>query len=174
MPHTGPDHRFPRHDHLLLAYPQITPERPTRDPHRAVQSGWLGSAESLALSEILDVVDLAATQVDAAGMNLPHPRRHRRRHHRRLPHRPHRNRPVNESDTTDRGQRDGGWDIRVVFVERKSRWWWNAWRAATSTELYGFADSRSDAWTAMNAAINARAQPDQLRERRDRPIGGAA
>lgn len=44
---------------------------PPRDLHIAVQSGWLGNAESLALSEILDVLDLAATQVDAAGMNLP-------------------------------------------------------------------------------------------------------
>lgn len=44
---------------------------PPRDLHIAVQSGWLGKAESLALSEILDVLDLAATQADAAGMSLP-------------------------------------------------------------------------------------------------------
>ena len=42
-----------------------------RDLHLAVQSGWLGKAESVALSEILDVLDLAAAQADAAGMNLP-------------------------------------------------------------------------------------------------------
>lgn len=81
---------------------------------------------------------------------------------------------MNENDATARRQRGSGWDIRVVYVERKGRWWWNAWRAATSTELYGFADSQPDAWAAMNAAINAHAQPDQLRERRNPPVGGAA
>ena len=81
---------------------------------------------------------------------------------------------MNDNDTTARGQRGSGWDIRVVYVERKGRWWWNAWRAATSTELYGVTDSRSDAWAAMNAAIHAHSQADQLLERRNRPVGGVA
>jgi hypothetical protein len=72
------------------------------------------------------------------------------------------------------GRREGGWDMRVVFVERRQRWWWNAWRATTSTELYGFADSRADAWSAMNEAISAAQVPAQLRERRARPGSGAA
>jgi hypothetical protein len=57
--------------------------------------------------------------------------------------------------------------MRVVLVERRQRWWWNAWRAATSTELCGFADSRADAWAAMNVAINAASVPDQLAQRRN-------
>jgi hypothetical protein len=72
------------------------------------------------------------------------------------------------------GRREDGWDVRVVFVERRQRWWWNAWRPTTSTELYGFAESRSDAWSAMNQAISAAKVPDQLRERRPRPGSGAA
>jgi hypothetical protein len=62
----------------------------------------------------------------------------------------------------------------VAYVERRQRWWWNAWRAATSTELYGFADTRDDAWSAMNQAISAAQVPDQLSERRPRPDNGAA
>ena len=69
---------------------------------------------------------------------------------------------------------DGGWDMRVVFIERRRRWWWSAWQATTSTELYGFADSRAEAWSAMNEAINAAHVPDQLRDRRSRPYSGAA
>ena len=45
------------------------------------------------------------------------------------------------------------WDTRIVYVERRKRWWWNAWRASTSTELYGFADSREEAAEAMYRAI---------------------
>lgn len=62
-----------------------------------------------------------------------------------------------------------GWDLRVVFVERRRRWWWNAWRAATSTELYGFADSRADAWAAMNDAISRDGVPISIAEWRDWP-----
>ncbi len=52
---------------------------------------------------------------------------------------------------------DQSWDTRVVFIERHQRWWWNAWLAATETELYGFADSREEATRAMYQAIeNAR------------------
>jgi hypothetical protein len=72
------------------------------------------------------------------------------------------------------GRREGGWDVRVVFVERRERWWWNAWRAATSTELYGFADTQADAWSAMNQAISAAQVADELGERRSRPGSGAA
>jgi hypothetical protein len=38
-----------------------------------------------------------------------------------------------------------GWDVRVVWNERRQQWWWNAWRELTSTELSGFADSREAA-----------------------------
>ena len=72
------------------------------------------------------------------------------------------------------GRCEGGWDMRVVFVERRQSWWWNAWRATTSTELYGFADSRADAWSAMHEAINTAPVPDQLGERRAWPCSGAA
>jgi hypothetical protein len=72
------------------------------------------------------------------------------------------------------GRREDGWDIRVAFVERRQCWWWNAWRAATSTELYGFADTRAEAWSAMNQAISAAQVSDELRERRRRPDSGAA
>lgn len=73
------------------------------------------------------------------------------------------------------GRWDGGWDLRVVFIERRGRWWWNAWRAATFTELYGFADTRIDAWSAMHDAMSAAPVPDQLRQRRaHRDSHGAA
>ena len=45
------------------------------------------------------------------------------------------------------------WDLRVVWNVRHERWWWNAWRESTSTELYGFADSQEDAYREMLAAI---------------------
>jgi hypothetical protein len=45
------------------------------------------------------------------------------------------------------------WDTRVVYIERKQRWWWNAWLASTATELYGFADSEEEASRAMYRAI---------------------
>jgi hypothetical protein len=45
------------------------------------------------------------------------------------------------------------WDTRVVFIERQGRWWWNAWRERTATELYGFADSPQAAREAMYRAI---------------------
>jgi hypothetical protein len=45
------------------------------------------------------------------------------------------------------------WDTRVVYIERRQRWWWNAWRACTSTELSGFADSQEEATRAMYQAI---------------------
>lgn len=77
---------------------------------------------------------------------------------------------MNRDDTSDvsafRGRREGGWDLRVVFVERRKRWWWNAWQAATDTELYGFAENRTAAWTAMSEAIGIDRPPDQLGERR--------
>jgi hypothetical protein len=67
----------------------------------------------------------------------------------------------------------GGWDMRVVFIEGRQQWWWNAWRPATSTELYGFAETRADAWSAMSEAVSAASVPDELRERRARPSSGA-
>ncbi|MFC5231634.1 hypothetical protein [Pseudonocardia zijingensis] len=48
-----------------------------------------------------------------------------------------------------------------MFIQRQQRWWWNAWLAATSTELYGFADSEEAADEAMQQAIReARRQPE--------------
>ena len=45
------------------------------------------------------------------------------------------------------------WDTRLVFIEKHGRWWWNAWREQTATELYGFADTQQDATRAMYQAI---------------------
>jgi hypothetical protein len=57
---------------------------------------------------------------------------------------------------------DLSWDTRVVYIERHQRWWWNAWLAATETELYGFAASQEDATRAMYRAIEeARRAPNQ-------------
>jgi hypothetical protein len=46
-----------------------------------------------------------------------------------------------------------GWDTCVVYVEHRQRWWWNAWRPSTCTELHGFADSAEEAAEAMNQAV---------------------
>lgn len=81
---------------------------------------------------------------------------------------------VGVADVAAGGRRVNGWDMWVVYVERRQRWWWNAWRATTSTELYGFTDSRADAWTVMSAAINTAHVPDQLAQQRARPCSGAA
>lgn len=45
------------------------------------------------------------------------------------------------------------WDTCVCFIERRQRWWWNAYRRSTGTELYGFADSREQARQTMYRAI---------------------
>lgn len=45
------------------------------------------------------------------------------------------------------------WDLRVVWLVKRQRWWWSAWRASTRTERYGFADSHEDALRAVTAAI---------------------
>ena len=45
---------------------------------------------------------------------------------------------------------DGSWDLRVAFIEKRQLWWWSAWQATTSTERYGFASTRAEAWSAMN------------------------
>lgn len=47
------------------------------------------------------------------------------------------------------------WDTRVVWVVQHQRWWWNAWRESTSTELSGFADSPEEARQDMTYAIRA-------------------
>lgn len=49
--------------------------------------------------------------------------------------------------------RAGGWDTRIVYVDHRQRWWWNAWRPSTSTELHGFADSPEQAAEDMSRAI---------------------
>jgi hypothetical protein len=54
------------------------------------------------------------------------------------------------------------WDTRIVYIERHQRWWWNAWLAATETELYGFADSQETAYRTMQQAIRAAATAPQL------------
>jgi hypothetical protein len=59
------------------------------------------------------------------------------------------------------------WDMRVVYLERRQRWWWNAWLAATETELWGFADSQEAAYRAMQVAIREAGSaplPDRPRE----------
>jgi hypothetical protein len=42
---------------------------------------------------------------------------------------------------------------------------WNAWRPATSTELYGFTDTQIEAWQALADAIDGTQMPDQLQQR---------
>lgn len=54
-----------------------------------------------------------------------------------------------------------GWDTCVVFVERRQRWWWNAWRPSTCTELSGFADSEEEAAQELFRAIE-RAGPSPV------------
>ena len=44
--------------------------------------------------------------------------------------------------------------MRIVWNVARQRWWWNAWRESTSTELWGFADAKEDALHAMTAAIS--------------------
>jgi hypothetical protein len=44
-------------------------------------------------------------------------------------------------------------DTRVVYIEKRNRCWWNAWREPTATELYGFADSPEQARREMHQAI---------------------
>jgi hypothetical protein len=62
---------------------------------------------------------------------------------------------------------DLNWDTRVVYIQRHQRWWWNAWLAATETELDGFAASQEEATRAMYQAIKeARTAPSP-----DRPQG---
>lgn len=56
-----------------------------------------------------------------------------------------------------------GWDVRIVFVERRQCWWWNAWRQVTGTELHGFAASPEEAAREMYRAIEeAGASPVQV------------
>ena len=72
------------------------------------------------------------------------------------------------------------WDTRVVYIERQQRWWWNAWRESTATELYGFADSQESATQAMYQAIeqappspapwSGAATQDEVGRRRDDPV----
>ncbi|MGH3588712.1 MAG: hypothetical protein ACRDQ0_20580 [Pseudonocardia sp.] len=52
------------------------------------------------------------------------------------------------------------WDTRVVWNERRQRYWWNAWLESTETELSGWADTREEAVRAMQRAVQeARRQP---------------
>ncbi|GAA1251739.1 hypothetical protein GCM10009609_13840 [Pseudonocardia aurantiaca] len=71
------------------------------------------------------------------------------------------------------------WDTKVVFIERRRCWWWNAWRESTATELYGFSDSQETASRAMFQAIEQAgpspaplaggAMQDEVGRRRDDP-----
>ena len=45
--------------------------RAPRNLYAALRGGWLSADESATLREILGILDLAATQADAAGTNLP-------------------------------------------------------------------------------------------------------
>ena len=63
--------------------------------------------------------------------------------------------------------RDREWDLRIVWNERHGRWWWNAWRESTSTELWGFTDSRENALRDMSAAVqNVQARVIPIRQDR--------
>ena len=57
--------------------------------------------------------------------------------------------------------REREWDIRTVWNQREQRWWWNAWRERTATELWGFTDDRTTAYSAMTDAIQ-RAERDNV------------
>jgi hypothetical protein len=65
------------------------------------------------------------------------------------------------------------WDTRVVWIEKRRRWWWNAWNAAIQTELHGFADSQDAAHRDMRAALKAHMAPVDLDARRRRSHGAA-
>ncbi|TQM14786.1 hypothetical protein [Pseudonocardia kunmingensis] len=58
-------------------------------------------------------------------------------------------------ESADRGAADSLWDTCVVYVERRQRWWWNAWRPSTVTELSGFAESEEQARREMARAVVA-------------------
>jgi hypothetical protein len=45
------------------------------------------------------------------------------------------------------------WDTRIVWITQRQKWWWNAWRESTSTELWGLADSPEEALREMTAAL---------------------
>jgi hypothetical protein len=53
------------------------------------------------------------------------------------------------------------WDTRVVYIERRRRWWWNAWLGSTATELYGFADTQAEAARQMYRAIEEVSKPPE-------------
>jgi hypothetical protein len=57
------------------------------------------------------------------------------------------------------------WDMCVVFVERRHRWWWNAWHERTTIELSGFADSQDEAICDMGEAIKRAEAPRPLGDR---------
>lgn len=50
------------------------------------------------------------------------------------------------------------WDMRVIWIVKRQRWWWNAWRESTSTELWGFAESHGTALRAMTVAMQNQAE----------------
>jgi hypothetical protein len=62
----------------------------------------------------------------------------------------------------------------LVFVQKQRRWWWNAWREATATELYGFADSQEAASRAMYQAIERATPSPAVGRRHDEEQGPAA
>ena len=57
----------------------------------------------------------------------------------------------------------GEWDTRVQWLPKKQAWWWNAWREATATELWGFAESKENALRAMVKAMRDAGYPDPFR-----------
>jgi hypothetical protein len=46
------------------------------------------------------------------------------------------------------------WDT-VIVLKAAGRWWWNAWREQTATELSGTAGTLGEARTAMERAVAA-------------------
>ena len=62
--------------------------------------------------------------------------------------------------SADSAALDSAWDTCVIHVERRRRWWWNAWRPCTSTELSGFAESEEQArWEMVRAVVEAGPSP---------------
>lgn len=47
------------------------------------------------------------------------------------------------------------WDTRVLWLEHRRTWWWNAWHVPTETELFGSADNKAAAQEAMAKAMSS-------------------
>ena len=45
------------------------------------------------------------------------------------------------------------WKTRIAWNVRQERWWWSAWCPTIGTELWGFVESKDQAFSAMTAAV---------------------